>query len=160
VDAPLPALSLRPATPDDFPSILKIERASHPAPWTETNFRAEMDKPYSRFLVLTDDETDELVAGYVVFWQLFDECQVLNVSVAPELRRRGLARQMLRRAISLATTGGSKRVTLDVRKSNQAAIQLYQALGFSIVHLRKGFYSDGEDAYQMSLSLTEEVVEF
>jgi hypothetical protein len=57
----LKAISVRPATSEDLPAILEIERESHPEPWSEIHFQKEMDTPYSRVLVLTDDETDSVV---------------------------------------------------------------------------------------------------
>jgi ribosomal-protein-alanine N-acetyltransferase len=147
------AFSLRPATTEDLKPVLQIENHLYPSPWTEENFKAELIKPYSHFLVLTDDETDTQIAGYIVFWTLFDECQILNIAVDLPFRGMGFAKQMLRKAASLAINKGIRKLVLDVRKSNMAAIQLYQNLNFSITHIRKGFYSNGDDAYQMTLSL-------
>ena len=145
--------SLRPAVEDDIPQILEIERRVHVAPWTEENFRAELAKPYCEFLVCTDDETDSVIRGYIIFWFMFEECQILNVATDLPYRGQGYAKQMVRRATTMAIQKGVRKTTLEVRKSNGPAIQLYQALGFSIVHVRKNFYSNGEDAYQMSLPL-------
>ena len=152
--------SLRPATPDDLPKVLEIERKFIPMPWTEENFIAEMHKPYSEFLILTDDETDEIVAGYIIYWTLFDECQILNVVVDLPFRGIGIAQQMMRRAVQRATQQNIRRMVLEVRKSNLPAIQLYQKLGWAITQVRKGFYSNGEDAYQMSLLLDGPVFDF
>jgi ribosomal-protein-alanine N-acetyltransferase len=151
----LPSLSLRPMTDDDLREVLRIERLVHAAPWTLENLRTELEKPYARCLVLTDDETDELVAGYIVYWIMFEECHVLNVAVDLPFQRRGLARQMVRKAADEALKKNIHKVLLDVRKSNEAAVALYQSLGFVVTHVRKGFYSDGEDAYQMALFMEE-----
>lgn len=147
--------SLRPATEDDLPKVLEIEQKLHVAPWTAEHFRAEMTKPFSQFLVLTDDETDEVVAGYIVYWVMMDECQILNIVVDLPFRSQGFAKRMLRQAVGVAVNQGAKRVVLDVRKSNTPAIQLYQSCHFSIVQVRKAAYSNGEDAYQMALNLNE-----
>jgi ribosomal-protein-alanine N-acetyltransferase len=153
-------LSLRPATTEDIPNILAIENKVHVAPWNEGHFLSELTKPYSQFLVMTDDETDELITGYVVFWILFDECQILNIAVDLPYRGLGIAKQMVRKAAALAFKKGIKKVVLDVRKSNMAAVQLYQGMNFSITHIRKGFYTNGEDAYQMTLNLDSVTGEF
>lgn len=152
--------SLRPATTDDLVRILEIEQKAHPVPWTEENFRGELTKPYSHFLLLTDDETDSEIAGYLVCWLMYDECQILNLAVDLPYRGLGLAKQMIRKVILLASQKGLKRVALDVRKSNLPAIQLYQGLQFVITHIRKGFYSNGEDAYQMCLTLQDDPFPF
>jgi len=152
--------SLRPATEDDLPRIVEIEAAVHVAPWSGSQFHAEMEKPYCQVLVMTDDETDSVIAGYIVFWLMIDECQILNIVVEPQFRGQGLALQMMRKTISNAARAGMKRAILEVRRSNQPAIQLYQKLGFTITSVRKAFYSNGEDAYQMTLPLEGERVEF
>ena len=79
---------MRPATADDLPALLAIEQHVHVAPWIAPHFEAELAKPYSHFLVLTDDETDSEIMGYVVYWVMFDAAQILNVAVA--LPDRGL----------------------------------------------------------------------
>lgn len=76
------------------------------------------------------------------------------------LMGQGLAKKMIRQAAQTALTKGIKKVTLEVRKSNASAIQLYQGLRFVITHVKKGFYSNGEDAYQMVLLLEDQVPEF
>jgi ribosomal-protein-alanine N-acetyltransferase len=154
----LESFSLRPATTEDLAAVLKIENEVHVAPWTEDHFRTELTKPYSQFLVLTDDETDIIVAGYLVCWVMFDECQVLNVATSLSYRGLGFAKQMIHKVVSTAVKKEIKKVVLEVRKSNVAAIQLYQRLNFNITHVRKAFYSDGEDAYQMILNLEGEIL--
>lgn len=147
--------TLRPAVPDDIARVLEIERQCYPAPWAEENFCTEFAKPYSHFLVLTDDETDSKIAGYIVFWILFDEGQILNVAVDLPFRGQGFAKLMVRQAVKATTYKGKRKVLLEVRKSNLPAVQLYQSIGFVIIHVRKEFYSNGEDAYQMALYLDE-----
>jgi [ribosomal protein S18]-alanine N-acetyltransferase len=153
-------LSLRPATEDDLLPIVKIEHKSYQAPWSEESLRAELTKPYSHFLVLTDDETDTQIAGYIVFWMLHGDCQILNVVVDLPVRGTGLAQRMIGHVVSLALKQGFSKITLDVRKSNTPAIQLYQKLKFSITQVRKAYYSNGEDAYQMTLDLRGEPIDF
>lgn len=156
----LPGYSLRKATAEDLSQVLAIENRAYSCPWSKESFLAELKKPYSHFLLMTDDETDSVVAGYVIFWMLFDECQILNLAVSLDHRGEGFANKMLRKTIDLAIKAGLKRVVLDVRKSNASAISLYQGLGFVIAHIRKGHYSNGEDAYQMVLELMGHRVEF
>lgn len=154
-----PSFSIRPGTEDDISKIVEIERAVHVAPWTEEHFQAELQKPFSLTLVMTDDETDEIIAGYLVAWKMFEEVQILNVAVAPSFQRRGFAKALIRKIISMAMSEGLKQVILDVRKSNVPAIQLYQSIGFTIRQVRKNAYSNGEDAYEMALSLQGESAE-
>lgn len=152
--------SMRPATSDDLRPLMEIEQKIHVSPWTQVGFEGELQKPYSHVYLLSDDETDSQIAGYIVFWLMFDECQILNVGVDLPYRGLGLAKKMIREAVKLALKKGIRRAVLDVRKSNMAAIQLYQGLGFNICQIRKQFYSNGEDAYQMKLDLEGEQIEF
>lgn len=152
------SFSLRPATTEDLSAVLQIETQVYPNPWTEEHFRLELTKPYSHFLVFTDDETDSIIAGYVVAWVMFDECQILNVATGLNYRGLGLAKQMIQKVVSIVAKKEIKKVVLDVRKSNGAAIQLYQQMNFNITHVRKEFYSNGEDAYQMTLRLDGEIL--
>lgn len=143
------SISLRPATEDDLPLMLEIERASYPLPWTEGAFREELLKPFSNVLVLTDDETDSIVVGYIVFWTMFDECHILNVAVNSDWRGLGHAKNLVGHAINVAIRKNMKRLFLEVRKSNEGAIALYKSLGFYVDHIKETFYDDGEDALFM-----------
>jgi ribosomal-protein-alanine N-acetyltransferase len=152
----LPGWSPRPATVDDVAHLTQIESRVHVAPWTHDHFAAELAKPYSHILVLSDDETDSVIAGYAVFWTLGDESQLLNIAVDLEYRGRGVAQWLMQVMKREALKMGLKRIFLEVRKSNAAAISLYQKQGFVITQTRKNFYSNGEDAYVMNLPLDED----
>jgi ribosomal-protein-alanine N-acetyltransferase len=173
---PMPdARSIRPATTDDLSKILEIEtRCYRPplSPWTEKHFREELERAaiseensspaagMSALWVMTDDETDEEVQGYIVFRSLFEEIEILNIAVSPALHKQGIGAALLRKVVHFALLrqdGHDKceRIVLDVRKSNLPAITLYQNHRFSITHVRKAFYSDGEDAYHMQLDLVD-----
>ena len=147
--------SLRPATLDDLLAVAEVESRVHVAPWTEEHFRKELEKPYSQFFVMTDDETDSQVHGYIVFWMMMDECHILNVSVDLPYRGQGLAKEMVRMAVNLTLKKGVRKIILEVRKGNLAAVHLYQGLGFTIAQIQKNFYSNGEDAYLMALYLDQ-----
>lgn len=153
-----PSFSLRPATEEDLLTVEAIEKRVHIAPWDVSHFREELNKPYSHFIVMTDDETDQVIAGYVVYWMMGHEegsCEILNVAVDLPHRGMGFAKKLVSHVATQAARSGAKKVILDVRKSNIAAIQLYQSLRFVITHVRKNFYSNGEDAYCMTLLLDE-----
>lgn len=150
--------SMRPLTADDLVALVALEAKIQRAPWTKEHFERELVKDYSRVLIMTDDETDSIIVGYIVYWVLADDAQVLNVGVDPLFRRRGIGSLLLRKAVGEAMRASVKKLTLDVRVSNTPAIQLYQETGFTITHRRKNFYSDGEDAYFMVAELEDNVV--
>jgi ribosomal-protein-alanine N-acetyltransferase len=152
--AMIPA-SLRPATEDDLHQVLKIEGVSYPDPWTEALFRSEQNLAYSRFLVLTDDETDEFVLGYIIYHVQVEGVSLLNVSVHPDWRGLGNAEKLLRMMINETVRDEISKVILEVRPSNKAAIRLYERLGFKATHERKNFYKNGEIAIVMELKTSE-----
>src|SRR4051812_39151637 len=109
--------SIRPASADDVRPVATIEKAVHVAPWTEEGFAGELEKPYSQFWVLTDDETDTEIAGYIVFWLVNEECRILNVAVPLTYRGMGVGQDLVRAAVREAVSQGVKRAELEVRKS-------------------------------------------
>jgi ribosomal-protein-alanine N-acetyltransferase len=150
---PIPGSSLRPATPDDLDALVALEARVHPAPWTKSNFEGEWEKPYSRTWLLTDDDTDSEILGYVVFWQMDETVEILNIAVDFPYRGLGFAKRILQHVIREGLRENAKRLILDVRKSNLPAVALYQKSGMAITQVRKGFYSNGEDAYHFALEL-------
>lgn len=135
----------------DLDDIIAIERASFAFPWSASFFVQELKVDCARsHLALVDGKA----AGYVIYWLLPREIDIHNLAVAPAYRRRGIARALLHAVIGDAKRENASRVTLEVRKSNEAAQRLYHSLGFMAHGVRKGYYSDdGEDALVMALEL-------
>src|SRR5437588_5017475 len=133
----------------DLNAIERIERASYPTPWSRSMFASELAKPSSICLGAFDAETSELV-GYLVISRYVDAWHVMNVAVAPEQRRRGIATNLMERLFELTAGRGRRGYTLEVRVSNREAIALYERLGFRPRGVRRGYYTDNhEDALIM-----------
>src|SRR5918911_104834 len=133
----------------DLTSIEQIERRSYPTPWSRSMFASELAKPSSICLGAFDPETDELV-GYLVISRYVDAWHVMNVAVAPEHRRRGVATTLLERLFELTAGRGRRGYTLEGRVSNTGAIKLYERMGFRPRGVRRGYYTDNrEDALIM-----------
>jgi len=133
---------------------LRIERELFPAPWTEGMFRQEIEETWlSRsFVARVDDE----VVGYIVAWFLRGEVHILNLAVTSSHQRRGIARRLLARILTLAAETESHLATLEVRASNDAAKLLYITMGFAPVGIRRRYYRDNdEDALVMVRRLRE-----
>ncbi len=144
--------SFRPMTHDDLESIVRIERAAYPYPWTLGNFRDCLEAGYSCWTAELDGE----IAGYWIMMLAVGEGHILNCCVAPAWQGRGFGRQMMEHLIATARSHGAQFIFLEVRPSNTPAVRLYQRLGFSALALRKGYYpSDqgAEDALVMRLDL-------
>jgi ribosomal-protein-alanine N-acetyltransferase len=148
-------VSLRPASLDDLAQISKIESVSYPIPWTREQFEQELNTKQARFLVLTDDETDEFVVGYIIYWVQAEGVSLLNVAVHPEWRGLGNAQKLMRAMVNETVKDEISKITLEVRASNLGAIRLYQNSGFKKTHERKSFYANGETAFVMELKTSE-----
>jgi [ribosomal protein S18]-alanine N-acetyltransferase len=140
---------LRRLTPKDLEAIEHIERRSYPTPWSRSMFASELSKPSSISLGAFEAETGELV-GYLVISRYVDAWHVMNIAVAPERRRQGIAVALFDRLFELTAADGRRGYTLEVRISNEAAIKLYERLGFQSRGVRRGYYTDNrEDALIM-----------
>ncbi len=152
---PQQSVSLRPATPDDLEQILEIEGKSYPEPWSREHFTIEMQTPHSRFLVLTDDETDSVVLGYLIYWIQAEGVSLLNISTHPKWRGLGFSKKMIQAMINETVREEIPKIILEVRASNRVAIRLYLQSGFKKTHERKNFYKDGESAVVMEMKTSD-----
>jgi ribosomal-protein-alanine N-acetyltransferase len=135
----------------DLDEVMAIEKTAFPFPWSAGFFRQELQVACARSILA---EADGKIIGYVLFWLLPGTIDIHNIAVHGDFRRKGVARRLLRKVVDEAERQSITRVMLEVRKSNLPAQQLYEAMGFSITGIRKGYYSDnGEDALAMTLEL-------
>jgi len=141
-------VKLRRLEPGDLDRVEEIERASYPTPWSRAMFAAEMRKP-SSLAIGAYLEAGELV-GYAYVSRYVDAWHVMNVAVASNFRRRGIATTLLERVFELTAADSRHGYTLEVRTSNMEAIRLYERLGFEHRGIRPGYYTDNrEDALIM-----------
>ena len=120
----------------DLVEVLEIERASYPFPWTQVIFGDCLHAGYSCWV----GERNGLIEGYGVMTIAAGESHLLNLCVRPEARRQGVGVQILRYLIEQAREQHADVVFLEVRPSNTAARDLYQAEGFNELGLRKDYY--------------------
>ena len=133
----------------DLSSIEVIEQRSYPTPWSRSMFAGELAKPSSICLGAFEGETETLV-GYLIISRYVDAWHVMNIAVAPDYRRRGIARRLMENLFEVTARDARRGYTLEVRVSNEAAIHLYEGLGFRARGIRRGYYTDNrEDALIM-----------
>jgi len=145
-------IELRPMTERDLPAVMAIENTVYAFPWTQGNFRDSLDAGYSCRALLCDGE----LIGYAVLMQAADEAHLLNLSIAAECHRQGYGTLLLQRVCELARAQNARLLILEVRPSNEAALELYRRNGFGHVGLRRDYYpaQDGrEDALILALPL-------
>jgi ribosomal protein S18 acetylase RimI-like enzyme len=123
---------IRPAREEDLPQIIAMEKVSHPRPWSRKDFEAELDGhvSFSYFWVAISSDALSKVAGYICFRWFADEVYIINLTVAPDLRRRGVAARLMDVCIKWARMRKGTRVVLDVRRDNLPAIAFYEKAGF------------------------------
>ncbi|MBX3704095.1 MAG: ribosomal protein S18-alanine N-acetyltransferase [Steroidobacteraceae bacterium] len=134
------AWRLRPMTPADLPRIAELERESYAFPWSDQIFADCLRVGYYCVVV----ETDDGVMGYSVLSMGAGEAHLLNLCIAGSLRRRGIGRELLLAVLGHARDRGIRDAYLEVRRSNRAAIALYQQTGFECVGQRRGYYQAHE----------------
>ena len=136
----------------DLPSVLAIERRAFPTPWSLAMFVLELSKPSGICLAATYEGR---LLAYLVCSRYADVWHLMNVAVAPEHRRGGIATTLISELRERA--GADARYTLEVRTSNGAAISMYEGLGFHPAGTRPRYYHDnGEDALIIWLEPTPE----
>ncbi len=145
---------------DDLDRVMEIEKDGFAHPWSADLLRREMMHDWSTILLATETRMGpghlptEAIVGFVVCWLVHDELHVLNIATAVEERRRGIGRILMDEAARRARQAGAVLATLEVRRSNAAAIALYRNLGYRQVGIRPNYYVDeGEDAIVMVLDL-------
>ena len=145
-------MHLTPAHLDDLPDLLRIESASFSQPWSKADFLAELSKTTPSITVARRDRNSP-VLGYLCFWEVAGEIQILNLAVAPDYRRQGVGRTLVNFLLKRAEEKKITKVFLEVRPSNQAALTLYHSLGFKLLYRRPDYYPpEGEDALVMEWS--------
>jgi ribosomal-protein-alanine N-acetyltransferase len=146
---PLADLVLRRAGREDVDRVLEIESEGFLHPWSRELVERELDHSWSR-LLLAEDGPGGAVVGYIVFWIVHDEVHVLNVATSLAARRRGVGRALMVASEEEGRRAGARLSTLEVRRSNAAAIALYLTLGYRQVGVRPNYYAEErEDALVM-----------
>jgi ribosomal-protein-alanine N-acetyltransferase len=138
-----------PMTLSDVAAVHEIERLSFAMPWPAHAFEQELrGNRLARYLVARAGES---VVGFAGTWLMVDDSHITTFGVHPDWRRQGIGRQLLLGIADLSVAIGARRLTLEVRASNQAAQALYRTFGFEVVGRRPRYYTDdGEDALVMT----------
>ena len=140
-------MEIRDFTKEYIEGAVQVERLCFEDPWTKEMFESELKNERANYSVLLDGET---VAGYAGFWKIGDEAHIMNIAVKPEYRRKHFAEMLMEDMIKRAKALFIRNMTLEVRKSNAAAISLYEKYGFKEAGVRKKYYDNNrEDAIIM-----------
>lgn len=132
--------------------IIKIEEEAFSVPWDkETYLEMSQDKKYT----IITEEAEGVTAGFVVMLELYDTAEIIRIAVDKKFRKRGIASLLVNKVIEKVRKMGFDSIWLEVRATNNAAIELYKKSGFERVTVRKKYYSDnGEDGIVMKYNLS------
>ncbi len=132
---------------EDLDRVLLIEKASFLEPWSRNIFLGELENILCYKLVATEGVE---IAGYISFAVVCDEVHLRTIAVHEDWKRRGIASQLLSDMIKISSHRGGRYGTLEVRRSNSAALELYKKFGFVVEGVRPSYYSETrEDALIM-----------
>lgn len=139
--------TIRRMTIADVGGVAAVEAATFPTPWSRDAFISEMKNVAARYLVA---EKDGQIIGYAGAWIIIDESHITNIAVLKEHRGQGIGCALTAGLMQYLSNLGAAYATLEVRKSNVVAQNLYVSLGFIKLGVRKRYYEDnGEDALIM-----------
>jgi [ribosomal protein S18]-alanine N-acetyltransferase len=134
---------------DEIAAILEIDRLCFGGLWSIDSYRRELTNENSHFLGITIDPnlapaTQGLI-GFGCFWAILDEAHITLLGIHPDYQRQGLGQLLLVAMLDQARSIEMARSTLEVRASNQGAINLYEKYGFQTVGRRKKYYQDNDE---------------
>ena len=139
---------IRRMTIADLDAVAAIEAATFPTPWSKDSFRMELERNVAaRYLVA--EKAGEVI-GYGGAWIILDESHITNIAIAESQRGHGYGRLLTETLMQYLANLGAAYATLEVRKSNIRAQNLYKSVGFIQLGVRKRYYEDNnEDALLM-----------
>ena len=146
-------LTIREMTIDDLLRVHQIEKACFTDPWPYSIFLNDLEADHTLTYVAANGKK---VVGFIICMTILDEMHLTNIAIDPEFQRKKVGHALLEHIFCYGERFGSSVMYLDVRKSNEAAINFYRGFGFDVLYERRGYYRNPpEDALVMSLNLNE-----
>jgi ribosomal-protein-alanine N-acetyltransferase len=144
-------------TVEDVPLLQPLENQVKLAFWGSDNYRRFLQEHPEYFgckAVLISDSGEEKLIGFFLARSIYDHLEILKLGVFPGYQRQGIGTQLMETAYSEGIRRGCNRCFLEVRRSNQNAIQFYYNHNFRIAGSRLNYYTDPvEDAWIMERTL-------
>lgn len=127
--------------------IMEIEKDSFAIPWSRAAVEKELSNNLAIYAVVKENDK---VVGYGGMWHVVNEGHITNIAVHKDYRRKGIGNIIVNKLIEIAEEKEMIGLTLEVRKSNLPALELYKKNGFKLEGIRPEYYEDNkEDAYIM-----------
>ncbi|NCV46224.1 MAG: ribosomal-protein-alanine N-acetyltransferase [Proteobacteria bacterium] len=134
----------------DLEEAYKIELDVNPSPWKYETFLSSFEVGHKGLIC----KKDNLMIGFIIFSPISPEAHILSISVRNEMQSKGIGTMLLKSMLDQCKVMNYKKIFLEVRVSNEKAINFYEKFGFSKDAIRNNYYTDNsEDALLMSLSI-------
>jgi len=134
----------RVAADEPLTAVAALQAESFIRPWSIDAIARELrENPVARLYLLESEGGDLL--GFCACWNVAGELHINSLAISPTARRQGHARHLLREVFAAAVREGAEAATLEVRRSNTAAVALYSALGFAVEGVRKDYYEQPQE---------------
>ena len=142
-DLDISNINIRHMKIQDIDAVAYVENQCFNIPWSRKSFEYEvLENEKALYLIA---EYNGNVLGYAGLWKILDEGHITNVAVLKPFRKKGIATLMLNRLFEMAREESINSFTLEVKRTNDVAIGLYENFGFKTCGLRKGYYRDTND---------------
>lgn len=122
-----------------IPEVASIERICFSDPWSPKVLEDSLENSWNHFWV-AQEEISEIILGYAALSLIAGEGEIQRIAVLPAARRRGIARKLMEAMESFAKENQGEALTLEVRRGNEGARNLYKSCGFAEEAIRKGYY--------------------
>ncbi|KYH32426.1 protease synthase and sporulation negative regulatory protein PAI 1 [Clostridium tepidiprofundi DSM 19306] len=126
--------------------VYEINRLSLKSAWSLDSIEKELHNLFAKYVLIKHKNK---IIGFAGIWIIVDEGHITNIAVHPEFRGIGLGNILMDELIKLCLRNNINAITLEVRKSNIVAQNLYKKFGFVEEGIRKKYYQDNEDAIIM-----------
>ncbi|MCI5727591.1 MAG: ribosomal protein S18-alanine N-acetyltransferase [Clostridium sp.] len=145
-------IELKEMTSSYTEGVFNVGKLSLKEAWSLDSINKELDNKNAKYIVAVTENNE--VVGFIGLWIVLDEGDITNVAVHPNYRKQKIASLLIEYVINNMKNWNISSLTLEVRKSNIPAQNLYKKFNFNVSGIRKNFYSDNnEDAYIMWLKL-------
>ncbi len=138
---------------EEIPLLYEIEiKTFKKSAWSQESFKYEYHNKHSYQFVV---EYKNNIIGYAIIWIFEDESHLVNFAIKKEFRKKGFGEKLLKFVIDFSIKKGVNYIYLEVREKNIPAVSLYKKFNFIIVHKRKKYYNNNEDALIMVKKLKD-----
>ena len=140
-------IEVRDMVNSDLDRVMEIEKLCFKAPWGRDDLYREIND--NQLAVVSVVTVDDEVVGFCDYWNTFDSGTICQIAIHPNYQHQSLGTRLLEEVFKDAKAKKVRTLTLEVRESNEKAINFYKKHGFKITLCKERYYSNGENAIYM-----------